>query len=58
VKKREIISAAVAAGMAVAFGAPIGGVLFCFEGVSYYFHGKSTLRAFFCAMIACATLRV
>ncbi|KAI9343982.1 chloride channel [Obelidium mucronatum] len=36
-KRREILSAASAAGVSVAFAAPIGGVLFSLEEVSYYF---------------------
>ncbi len=39
-KRREVLSAAAAAGVAVAFGAPIGGVLFSLEEVSYYFPPK------------------
>lgn len=49
-KKREILSAASAAGVSVAFGAPIGGVLFSLEEVSYYFPYKTLWRSFFCAM--------
>ncbi len=56
-KKREILSAASAAGVAVAFGAPIGGVLFSLEEVSYYFPLKTMWRSFFCAMIAAFVVR-
>ena len=43
-KRREILSAASAAGVAVAFGAPIGGVLFSLEEVSYFFPPKVMWR--------------
>lgn len=55
-KKREILSAAAAAGVSVAFGAPIGGVLFSLEEVSYYFPHKVLWRTFFCANIAALAL--
>ncbi|XP_023229740.1 H(+)/Cl(-) exchange transporter 3-like isoform X1 [Centruroides sculpturatus] len=51
-KKREILSAAAAAGVCVAFGAPIGGVLFSLEEISYYFPLKTLWRSFFCALVA------
>ena len=56
-KRREILSAASAAGVAVAFGAPVGGVLFSLEEVSYFFPPKVMWRSFFCAMIAAITLK-
>ncbi|XP_046649586.1 H(+)/Cl(-) exchange transporter 4-like [Daphnia pulicaria] len=56
-KKREILSAAAAAGVSVAFGAPIGGVLFSLEEVSYYFPMKTLWRSFFCALIAAFIVR-
>jgi len=56
-KKREIISAACSSGVAVAFGAPIGGVLFSFEEVSYYFPQKTMWRSFISAMVAAVTLK-
>ncbi|KAJ9107393.1 hypothetical protein QFC21_000843 [Naganishia friedmannii] len=40
-KKREILSAACAAGVSVAFGAPLGGTLFSWEESSYYFPAKT-----------------
>lgn len=42
-KRREILSAACAAGVAVAFGAPIGGTLFSLEEVSYFFPPKVSI---------------
>ncbi|KAK4336757.1 hypothetical protein RND71_044220 [Anisodus tanguticus] len=56
-KKREILSAAAAAGVSTAFGAPIGGVLFSLEEVSYYFPLKTMWRSFFCALVAAFVLR-
>ncbi|CEF60820.1 Chloride channel-c [Strongyloides ratti] len=57
-KKREILSASAAAGVSVAFGAPIGGVLFSLEEASYYFPLKTMWRSFFCALIAGIILRI
>ncbi|XP_076807131.1 H(+)/Cl(-) exchange transporter 4-like isoform X1 [Clavelina lepadiformis] len=56
-KKREVLSAAAAAGVSVAFGAPVGGVLFSLEEVSYYFPMKTLWRSFFCALTAAFVLR-
>lgn len=50
-KRREVLSAAAASGVAVAFGAPIGGVLFSLEEVSYYFPPKTLFRTFFCCIV-------
>ena len=33
-QKRKILAAAAAAGVSIAFGSPLGGVLFCLEGTS------------------------
>ncbi|RHZ54295.1 hypothetical protein Glove_428g54 [Diversispora epigaea] len=57
-KRREILSASAAAGVSVAFAAPIGGVLFSLEEVSYYFPSKTMVRSFFCAIVAAVTLKL
>ncbi|KAF6779145.1 hypothetical protein AHF37_01296 [Paragonimus kellicotti] len=57
-KKREILSASAAAAVAVAFGAPIGGVLFSLEEASYYFPMKTMFRSFFCAMVSANVLHM
>lgn len=56
-RKREVLSAASAAGISVAFGAPIGGVLFSLEQLSYYFPDKTMWQSFVCAMVAAVTLQ-
>ncbi|RKF72989.1 putative chloride channel protein [Golovinomyces cichoracearum] len=55
-KTREILSACAAAGVAVAFGSPIGGVLFSLEEMSSHFPLKTMLRSYFCALVATAVL--
>lgn len=56
-RKRETLSAAAASGISVAFGAPIGGVLFSLEQLSYYFPDKTMWASFVCAMVAAVTLQ-
>jgi chloride channel 3/4/5 len=56
-RKREVLSAASASGISVAFGAPVGGVLFSLESLSYYFPDKTMWQSFVCAMIAAFTLK-
>ncbi|KAI8993977.1 Cl-channel protein [Trametes punicea] len=55
-KMREILTASSAAGVAVAFGSPIGGVLFSIEEMSSVFSIKTMWRSFFCALVATVTL--
>jgi len=55
-KRRELLSTAAAAGVSVAFGAPLGGVLFSFEEVSTMFPSRTMVLAFFAASVAALTL--
>ncbi|KAL1412019.1 glycerol ethanol, ferric requiring protein [Vanrija albida] len=55
-KMREILTAASAAGVAVAFGSPIGGVLFSIEEMNQAFSTRTMWRSFFCALVATFTL--
>ena len=57
-RKREVLSAAASAGISVAFGSPIGGVLFSLEQLSYYFPDKTMWQSFVCAMVAAVSLQV
>ncbi|POS83736.1 hypothetical protein EPUL_003858 [Erysiphe pulchra] len=56
-RKREVISAAAATGISVAFGSPIGGVLFSLEQLSYYFPDKTMWQSFVCAMTGAVILQ-
>ncbi|TKA40494.1 hypothetical protein B0A54_08951 [Friedmanniomyces endolithicus] len=57
-KRREVLSASAGAGVAVAFGAPIGGTLFSLEEASYYHQPKVLFRTFFCCIAAALSLKV
>ncbi|KAM0515802.1 hypothetical protein ACHAPE_005881 [Trichoderma viride] len=56
-RKREVLSAAAASGISVAFGSPIGGVLFSLEQISYFFPDKTMWQSFVCAMSAAVILQ-
>lgn len=55
-KQRELLSCACASGVAVAFGAPLGGVLFSYEEASTVFPIRTMLRAFVGGSVAAMTL--
>ncbi|EPQ30162.1 uncharacterized protein PFL1_02278 [Pseudozyma flocculosa PF-1] len=55
-KMRELLTAASAAGVAVAFGSPIGGVLFSLEEMAHNFPASTMWRSFLCALAATVTL--
>lgn len=57
-KYREFLTATSAAGVAVAFGSPMGGVLFSVEEISSDFLLLTIWKSYFCAMIAVTTLAV
>ncbi|EAZ63070.2 voltage-gated chloride channel [Scheffersomyces stipitis CBS 6054] len=55
-KAREFLTATSAAGVAVAFGSPMGGVLFSIEEISSVFQLSTIWKSYFCSLIAVATL--
>lgn len=53
--RRNFISAGAAAGIASAFGAPVGGLLFAMEEVSSFWKNRLSWQVFFCCMTATFT---
>jgi len=56
-KMRELLSATCSSGLSVAFGAPIGGVLFSYEEISTYFPREVLWKAFLCSLTAAMVLK-
>ncbi|BBN02117.1 hypothetical protein MPTK1_2g12940 [Marchantia polymorpha subsp. ruderalis] len=54
--RREFISAGAAAGLAAAFGSPIGGVLFALEEASSFWSKKVMWRSLLCTSVATLVL--
>lgn len=53
--KRDFVTAGVAAGVAAAFDAPLGGLLFAFEEVASFWHSHLGWQVFFCCVVAVLT---
>ncbi|KAK0648324.1 chloride channel [Cercophora newfieldiana] len=56
-KLREMLSIACSSALAVAFGSPVGGVLFVYEEMSSQFPRKVLWKAFLCSLIAAIMLK-
>ncbi|KNH04935.1 chloride channel ClC-3 [Perkinsela sp. CCAP 1560/4] len=57
IKYRELIVACTGAGISVAFGAPIGGVVFSIEEITYFFSHHSLYQALVCCIVSALMLQ-
>ncbi|KAI5966729.1 uncharacterized protein KGF55_000138 [Candida pseudojiufengensis] len=55
--EKELLSASASAGVALAFGSPLGGVLFILEEINNYLPNHQLFQIFFCAIISTLFLK-
>ncbi|KAI5948761.1 hypothetical protein KGF57_005159 [Candida theae] len=56
--EKQILSASASAGVALAFGSPLGGVLFILEEINNHLPNHQLFQVFFCAIISTLFLKV
>ncbi|ODQ80289.1 hypothetical protein BABINDRAFT_161251 [Babjeviella inositovora NRRL Y-12698] len=56
-RKKLILTASCSAGVALAFGSPLGGVLFTLEEIDNYLPAKQLFKIFFCAVLSTIFLK-